>query len=1042
MELAPLQVSFLRNWGCFDEVRGSFRAAFVGEVLVLPPTLGAVERDAVVDCLATLLDLPVDFQGPAPGGEPSPNRLYVIPHAVDDEPPPIAGSVIVCVRRRTAGTRHLDLPRAMMYLRDAVVECVGREHSGTRLQRVAAWVSAVADTPWTALRFASAAIARHLAEPNANDATVFVAGLGGVLGGFLEGIDPRVAEWLLALATRSPDAPRLVGTEAAILGREPALMRAFDLGLVHDLADEDAHAEVVNLRRALDLLGHPDEMPGAPTLASLVPNLASALPAALRPVLDRLSRPAFQPVELGVPLRPATFVGRERELARLVALCEPSHEIRTTVLEGPAGIGKTALAAALSERLGGEREPIWLSFASGIEVGWSRLATALGIDMISPASLVRGRDRLPQWARDVHERLRHRSALLVLDDVDAAVDGAVDATLVPWLPFGEGRLTILVLTRRPLPALRLERDAIVVTLAPLDQGAARELVEALLGGFGIAVGYNIASLVERLDGSPLAVRLAAALAERAGLEAVVQSLAEPVDFIPHDGFMGHIEALLRPLLKGLDADARRLLDALAVSAPEGTPVGLAYAVASLDEAAAERAFAQLPFAQLTVPPLALQAGPMAMLHPLVRLAVNRALDATPGERRALELSHAKSVVDQVNAARQQRKRRTEDALVPDLRLACEHMAARCRGGDKDAATLCSEAAESLRRYPRDDRASHIALVIDAHQATLEVWKRASSPEDWANAQVNLGWALYHLPTGDRDLHLRKAIVAFREALEVLTPESSPKAWAQAQSGLGAAFRMLPTGDPQANLQQAVAAFQASLQVLERDKQPWNWARAQSNLGAVLSDLSEISTEDREAYLHRAIGADRMALEVLTREHFPEDWARTQNNLAKALANLPRGEDDDAMLHQAIAAFRAALEVRTRDAFPGAWATVQHNLGHAFAQLTTGERDRNLRYAIDAYRAALEVRTRRAFPHDWAQTQHDLGAALAKLQSGDREANLRQAIEACEAALSVYNPEGAPHDWDAAQRLLADLRVELAAQVAAHQRPPEPPVPPS
>jgi hypothetical protein len=67
------------------------------------------------------------------------------------------------------------------------------------------------------------------------------------------------------------------------------------------------------------------------------------------------------------------FVGREEELAALVAWCEDDHAGRLRLVTGPGGVGKTRLAVELSERMK--------------QVGWQSERIADGMDAGAIAAL-------------------------------------------------------------------------------------------------------------------------------------------------------------------------------------------------------------------------------------------------------------------------------------------------------------------------------------------------------------------------------------------------------------------------------------------------------------------------------------------------------------------------------------------------------------------------------------------------------------------------------------------------------------------------------
>lgn len=218
--------------------------------------------------------------------------------------------------------------------------------------------------------------------------------------------------------------------------------------------------------------------------------------------------PATPPVAL------SSFVGREADLARVVALLSDPG-IRLLTLTGPGGIGKTRLAIAAAEAVRDD-------FPDG--VAFVPLAHVTHAELVIPAvahSLalreVAGRDRRIQLL----SFLAGKRLLLVLDNVEQVLEAAPGvAELVAESP----QLSVLVTSRARL-RVQGERELPVspLTLAGDDatpddllrSGAGRLFVERAQAqdpDFRVdaASAPIIASICARLDGLPLAIELAAA----------------------------------------------------------------------------------------------------------------------------------------------------------------------------------------------------------------------------------------------------------------------------------------------------------------------------------------------------------------------------------------------------------------------------------------------------------------------------------------------------------------------------------------------------
>jgi predicted ATPase/DNA-binding NarL/FixJ family response regulator len=216
--------------------------------------------------------------------------------------------------------------------------------------------------------------------------------------------------------------------------------------------------------------------------------------------------PAEEPVSLdafpnNLPTRPTTFVGREAELADLRARL-PSARLLTIV--GPGGSGKTRLAAQLAaEEVGRWTDGVWWveleELAQQAQVG-SAVARALDV-LVDPS---RGA------ADSLRAQLATKRLLLCLDNCEHVLDAA--AQLADGLFRDCPDVTVLATSREPLGLT----GEVVWRLAPMPAPEARALFleRAVHAAPDLAVDDEddaaITSMSARLDGSPLALELAAA----------------------------------------------------------------------------------------------------------------------------------------------------------------------------------------------------------------------------------------------------------------------------------------------------------------------------------------------------------------------------------------------------------------------------------------------------------------------------------------------------------------------------------------------------
>jgi SAM-dependent methyltransferase len=150
-------------------------------------------------------------------------------------------------------------------------------------------------------------------------------------------------------------------------------------------------------------------------------------------------------------------------------------------------------------------------------------------------------------------------------------------------------------------------------------------------------------------------------------------------------------------------------------------------------------------------------------------------------------------------------------------------------------------------------------------------------------------------SGTRDLE--DALVACRAALEERPRDRVPVAWAQAQNNLGTAlWRLGMRESGTARLQEAVTAYRAALEEYTRDRVPLGWAQTQNNLGNALIVLSE--RETGTARLQEAAAAYDAALEAFIAvgaDHYVGVCRKNRNIVSELLAQSEEGTKGAARL---------------------------------------------------------------------------------------------------------------------------------------------------
>ncbi len=359
---------------------------------------------------------------------------------------------------------------------------------------------------------------------------------------------------------------------------------------------------------------------------------------------------------------------RDRELATLEDLLQAvtRGEGRVAVVEGPAGIGKTALARRLRDRACAQdmtvltavgspldREfpfGIVLQLLSGVLAGAAperreRLlagAAALATSVLEPAGAGAAAPDASHAALHGLYWLTANLAeegpvVLLVDDLHWADDASV--RYLEFLGRRLDGLAVLVLATsrtgepgvddRLLSALAGGPAATVLRPQPLSRDAAAALVAGVMGESAEPVFIDACYAVTA--GNPLLVgELVQSAAERGlrGCEAEAEQVAE----IGATDLAGRVHARLA----GLGADAQALAESAAILGERAALRELA-ALAGRDERAAAAALDRLAEAQI------LEGRERRFVHPLVREAVLAGMP--PASRSALHAGAARALAD-------------------------------------------------------------------------------------------------------------------------------------------------------------------------------------------------------------------------------------------------------------------------------------------------------------------------------------------------------------------------------------------------------------
>jgi predicted ATPase len=268
-----------------------------------------------------------------------------------------------------------------------------------------------------------------------------------------------------------------------------------------------------------------------------------AAPERLYQVDDDEFPPLKSVDQTNLPVQPTPFVGRERELAEVLALLGSR---RIVTLTGPGGGGKTRLALqAAAESVEQFGDGVW----------FIPLASVRDPSLIEPtiAQVLGGPD-------DLYEFLAGKRTLLVLDNLEQLLPDAADVVL---------RLDAQILaTSRSRLNVATEQEFPVATL-PVDDAEALFTQRARQLEPHFEPDAAVRQIAERLDGLPLALELAAARVKVLTPGQILERLGRSLDLLTsgvHDAperqrtLRGTVEWSYRLLT----ADEQRLFALLAV----------------------------------------------------------------------------------------------------------------------------------------------------------------------------------------------------------------------------------------------------------------------------------------------------------------------------------------------------------------------------------------------------------------------------------------------------------------------------------------------
>lgn len=272
---------------------------------------------------------------------------------------------------------------------------------------------------------------------------------------------------------------------------------------------------------------------------------------------DRSAPPASAPSAEAAPRRapfqaiapPMHLAGRAPELAQIAAALTRPGRGAVVAVVGMGGVGKTALAAELANRLRND-------FTDGVL--WGRVATDTSPDILQSWALAFDRDlsKISSYearAAAMRDILSDKRALIVLDDV---VAGKPIDLLLP----GASPCAVLITTRDRAEVARYTGE--IVELRELPASGGLEMLTHLLGEETVAAERIAAEkLCQLLGGLPLAVEIAAQrvlASPRRDLSRMVRSLHSASARLAHGISNRSVRTSFEVSWESLDAPLRHI----------------------------------------------------------------------------------------------------------------------------------------------------------------------------------------------------------------------------------------------------------------------------------------------------------------------------------------------------------------------------------------------------------------------------------------------------------------------------------------------------
>jgi tetratricopeptide (TPR) repeat protein/transcriptional regulator with XRE-family HTH domain len=729
------------------------------------------------------------------------------------------------------------------------------------------------------------------------------------------------------------------------------------------------------------------------------------------------------PVPVQLPHNMPGFTGRAVEMATLTKLREQSTGTsRILAIDGAAGIGKTTLAVH------------WAHHAASWFPDGQLYINLRGFDpsgkSVTPSEAIGG--FLDALAAPLERRpvsLDARTALyrslLAGRRMLIVLDNAYDEQQVrPLLPGNPESLT-LVTSRRQLGGLVAFDGARIMTLDPLTEAEARDLLAGRLGAEQIAAEPQaVGALTQFCAGLPLALAVTAARAATwpglslAELAAQLNSEAERLDVMDVGDTNTSVRAAFSWSYRYLRAASARLFCLLALHPGPDITVPAAASLASTSLARARDLLTELTQVSL----LRRHAPGRYAFHDLVR-AYARELAGNKGQTEqdaALSglfdyyLHTAAAAMDVIFPAEKDRRPRVAPPAESELPITDPKLAAAWL--DAERTNLIAAAHAAINDWPRHttrlaatlfrylDAGGHFSEAITIHGAARDAASRTGDRAAEAVALTNLGVVDIRLGVEQR------AIDHLQQALSLYPGTSDRVGHARALHNLALVYHRLGRVEAVDLERQALYLHQeagdrigqvralSSLGTMETQDGRYEEAMLLQQQALALS--RELGDRSGEAYALAYIGElaryqrrYRLAETQIQQALILFREIGDRNGEAGALAdlgatNLRQGHHPQAEDH-----FRQALAVYREIGDPNGQAEAFNGLGELF--LATGLPAR----ALDQHTTALDLASRAGSKYQEARAHSGLNRAYQTV--GDHG----QACQHKQRALALYTELG-------------------------------------